>query len=185
MSERKVVKAVKSKKDNDASNKEKKSREEVSIEAQELLVEALNDSPHLVSLNGTEWEVRSLKFGTQYLIAEEVVKINKIEQGAGFADIVKQFASDIPSMVRILTLCLLNDKNRIFKDGIESKGYSDEFKAVYDTIMWEGNIGEYGMLLLECLKMLDISPFFQALDIVQIFRAGITTKRTMEMDEQK
>ena len=54
----------------------KRENREASIDAQELLVEILNDSPHLVSLNGTEWEVRSLRFGTQYLIAEEVVKIS-------------------------------------------------------------------------------------------------------------
>ena len=164
---------------------EKQKKREASIEAQELLVEILNDSPHLVSLSGTEWEVRTLRFGTQYLIAEEVVKINKIEQGAGYGDVVRQFSMNIPSMVRVLTLCLLNDKKRIFKDGVESNGYSDEYKSVYDTLMWEGNIQDYGMLLLECLKLLDISAFFQALDIVQIFRAGVTNRRTTKMDEQK
>ena len=163
----------------------KKASKEVSIEAQELLVEILNDSPHLVSLNGTEWEVRSLRFGTQYLIAQEVVKVNKIEQGAGYGDVVKQFALDIPSMVKIITLCLLNDKRRIYKDGIETMGFSDEFKSVYESIMWEGNIQDYGHLLLECLQMLDISAFFQALDIVQIFRAGVTAKKTTKMDERK
>ena len=129
---------------------------EVSLDAQELLVEILNDSPHLVSLNGTDWEVRTLRFGTQYLIAQEVVKVNKIEQGAGYGDVVKQFALDIPSMVKIITLCLLNDKRRIYKDGIETMGFSDEFKSVYESIMWEGNIQDYGHLLLECLQMLDI-----------------------------
>lgn len=158
---------------------------EVSLDAQELLVEILNDSPHLVSLNGTEWEVRSLRFGTQYLIAQEVVKVNKIEQGAGYGDVVKQFALDIPSMVKIITLCFLNDKRRIYKDGIETMGFSDEFKSVYESIMWEGNIQDYGNLLLECLQMLDISTFFQALDIVQIFRAGVTAKKTTKMDERK
>lgn len=158
---------------------------EVSLDAQELLVEILNDSPHLVSLNGTDWEVRTLRFGTQYLIAQEVVRVNKIEQGAGYGDVVKQFAMDIPSMVKIITLCLLNDKRRIYKDGIETMGFSDEFKSVYESIMWEGNIQDYGHLLLECLQMLDISAFFQALDIVQIFRAGVTAKKTTKMDERK
>lgn len=168
-----------------AKKAKKQYTKEVSLEAQELLVEILNDSPHLVSLNGTEWEVRTLRFGTQYLIAEEVVKINKIEQGAGYGDVVRQFSMNIPSMIKILTLCLLNDKKRIFKDGIESNGYSDEYNSVYETLKWEGNIQDYGMLLLECLKLLDISAFFQALDIVQIFRAGITNRRTTKMDEQK
>lgn len=157
---------------------------EVSLEAQEQLVEILNDSPHLVSLNGTDWEVRTLRFGTQYLIAQEVIKINKVEH-ANYGDIVRQFAQDIPSMVRILAFCLLNDKRRIYKEGIETLGFSDEFNALCETIRWEGNIQSYAHLLLECLQLLDISAFFQALDIVQVFRAGVTSKKTTKMDEQK
>lgn len=157
---------------------------EVSLEAQEQLVEILNDSPHLVSLNGTDWEVRTLRFGTQYLIAQEVIKINKVEH-ANYGDIVRQFAQDIPSMVRILAFCLLNDKHRIYKKGIETLGFSDEFYALCETIRWEGNIQSYAHLLLECLQLLDISAFFQALDIVQVFRAGVTSKKTTKMDAQK
>jgi len=155
----------------------------VSIEAQERLIEILNDSPHLVSLANTNFEVRALKMGTQYLIAQEVIKINKVEN-ANFGDIVKQFSINIPSVVRVIVLCILNDKKRIFKDGIEYLGYSDEFNALYDTIMWEGNIAEYGELLLECLQMLDISVFMQALDILSIFKSSVTMKREM-MKEQK
>ena len=70
---------------------------EVSLESQERLAEILNDSPRLVSLNGTEWEIRALRMGTQYLIAQEVIKINKVEN-ANFGDIVKQFAVNIPSL---------------------------------------------------------------------------------------
>lgn len=156
---------------------------QVSIEAQEKLIEILNDSPHLVSLANTNFEVRALKMGTQYLIAQEVIKINKVEN-ANFGDIVKQFSINIPSVVRVIVLCILNDKKRIFKDGIEYLGYSDEFNALYDTIMWEGNIAEYGELLLECLQMLDISVFMQALDILSIFKSSVTMKREM-MKEQK
>lgn len=177
----KVIKAELSKK---AKDNGKEKEKEVSLEAQTLLVETLNDSPHLVSLNGTEWEVRTLRFGTQFLIAEEVLKLDAIEKGDGMADLVKKFANSIPTVIRVLTLCLLNDKKRIFKNGDEHAGYSDEFASVYDTLMWEGNINEYGMLIVECLNMLDISPFMQALDIVQIFKAGITGKKTT-MDTRK
>lgn len=155
---------------------EKGTKKEVSLEAQEQLVEILNDSPHLVSLAGTQYEVRSLRFGTQYLIAQEVIAINKADS-ATFGDIVKQFAVNIPSVIKIITLCLLNDKKRIFKDGIEQNGFSSEYATLYDTLMWEGNIQEYTNLLLECLQMLDVSAFFQALDIVQIFRASVTMKK--------
>lgn len=165
------------------AKKIKEENKEVSIEAQEKLVEILNDSPHLVSLMGTEWEVRTLRFGTQYLIAEEVIKVNKNET-ANFGDIVKQFAINIPSVVKVITLCLLNDKTRIYKNGNERLGFSEEYQSLYDTLMWEGNIEEFGSLLLECLQMLDVSAFFQALDIVQIFRANVTMRKN-QMDERK
>lgn len=163
--------------------KAKEKKNEPSIEAQEELVEILNDSPHLISLAGTQFEVRSLRFGTQYLVAQEVIAINKVEN-ANFGDIVKQFANNIPSVIKVITLCVLNDKMRIYKEGNERNGFSDEYYAVYDTLMWEGNIQEFGNLLLECLQMLDISTFFQALDIVQMFRASVTMRKS-QMDEQK
>jgi hypothetical protein len=165
------------------AKKVKDKKQEPSLDAQEQLVEILNDSPHLVSLAGTEFEVRSLRFGTQYLIAQEVITINKIEN-ANFGDIVKQFSKNIPSVVKIIVLCILNDKMRIYKDGNERLGFSDEYQSLYDTLMWEGNIQGFGNLLLECLQLLDISTFFQALDIVQMFRASVTMKKS-QMDEQK
>lgn len=151
---------------------------EASLEAQERLVEILNDSPRLASLDGTEYEIRALRMGTQYLIAQEVIKINKAES-ATYGDIVKQFSVNIPSVVKVITLCILNDKKRIYKDGIEHLGLSDEYQALYDTIMWQGKIEEYGNILLECLQMLDISTFMTALDILSVFKASVTKKREM------
>ena len=45
----------------------------VSIEAQERLAEILNDSPRVISLNGSEWEIRALRMGTQWLIAKKCI----------------------------------------------------------------------------------------------------------------
>lgn len=157
---------------------------EPSWEAQERLVEILNDSPHLVSLAGTPYEVTTLKFGTQYLVAHEVIKINKVEN-ANYGDVVKQFAVNIPSLVKVIALCLLNDKHRIFKDGNERLGMSEEYESLYDTLMWEGNIKEYGELLLECLRMLDISCFFQTLDILSVFKMAITGMKKTPTGEQR
>ena len=175
MGEKKIIKAVNNNKPKEKKKNNNKPKE-VSLEAQEQLVEILNDSPRLVSLAGTKYEVRSLRFGTQYLIAQEVIKINKA-QSATFGDIVNQFAINIPSLIKIITLCMLNDKKRIYKDGIETNGFSNEYQSLYDTLMWEGNIEEYGGILLECLQMLDITAFYQALDIVQIFRASVTMRK--------
>ena len=43
----------------------------ISEEAMSRLVQIMNDSPTTLKLAGTEWEIRSLKPGTQWLIAEE------------------------------------------------------------------------------------------------------------------
>lgn len=173
--EKRVIKTAGKPKKKNVEEKPK----EPSWEAQERLVEILNDSPRLASLAGTPYEVRSLRMGTQYLIAQEVLKINKVEH-ANYEDVVKQFAINIPSLVKVITLCLLNDKRRIYKNGCEHLGMSEEYNSLYDTLMWEGNIQEYGMLLLECLQMLDVSYFFQTLDILSVFKTAVTgMKKTL------
>ena len=175
MSEKKIIKAVNTRKKKE-DNEVKQEVRMASMEAQEKLVEILNDSPHIVSLNGTEYEVRALRMGTQYLIAQEVIAINKVEN-ANFGDIVRQFSKNIPSVIKIITLCILNDKKRIYKDGIESLGFSDEYYGLYDTLMWEGNINEYGNLLFACLQMLDVSVFFQVQDTLSVFCTRVTMMR--------
>ena len=49
----------------------------VSDEAQNRLAEILADAPTMEKLAGTEWEMRPLRMGTQYLIVQEVCKVNK------------------------------------------------------------------------------------------------------------
>ena len=156
---------------------------EVSLDYQERLAEILNDSPRLVSLNGTEWEIRALRMGTQYLIAQEVIKINKVEN-ANFGDIVKQFAVNIPSVLKILTFALLNDKNKIFKDGNENEGFSELYEATYNTLAWECEVSEFGNILLETLQLLDISFFTQATHIVEMFKTATTARRTTTKEQR-
>lgn len=156
---------------------------EVSLESQERLAEILTDSPRLVSLNGTEWEIRALRMGTQYLIAQEVIKINKTES-ATFGDIVKQFAVNIPSVLKILTFALLNDKNKIFKNGNENEGFSELYEATYNTLAWECEVSEFGNILLETLQLLDISFFTQATHIVEMFKTATTARRTTTKEQK-
>lgn len=180
MAERKIVKAVNSKKKEEPK---KDLPNEVSLEAQERLAEILNDSPRLVSLNGTEWEIRALRMGTQYLIAQEVIKINKVEN-ANFGDIVKQFAVNIPSVLKILTFALLNDKNKIFKDGNETEGFSELYEATYNTLAWECEVSEFGNILLETLQLLDTSFFLEATHIVEMFKTATTARRTTTKEQK-
>lgn len=184
MTERKIIKATSSKKKEIEEAKKKNTPSEVSLDAQARLAEILNDSPRIASLAGTEWEIRTLRQKVQWLIAEEVIKINKIEQGAGFGDLVKQFAMSMPSVIKVITLAVLNDRNKIFKNGIEEEGYSDLYQATFDTIAWEGNVQEYGTLLLDVLQMLDISFFMESHRILELFKASTMARKT-RMTEQK
>ena len=164
------------------AKKTKKIIEDASLSAQERLAEILNDSPRLVSLNGTEWEIRALRMGTQYLIAQEVIKINKIEN-ANFGDVVKQFAISIPSILKILTLALLNDKKKIFKNGDEKEGFSELYYSTYNTLDWECEVSEFGNILIETLQLLDVGFFVESSRIVEMFKTATTARRTT-MKEQ-
>ena len=182
MSEKKIIKAVNTnKKAQKTANKEDLA---VGLEAQERLAEILNDSPRIASLAGTEWEIRTLRQKVQWMIAEEVVKINKIEKGAGYGDVVKQFATNMPSVIKVITLAVLNDRDKIFKNGNENEGFSDLYKATYDTIAWDGNVSEYGALLLEILQMLDINFFLESHRILEVFRTMTMARKTTK-NEQK
>lgn len=183
MTERKIIKATSTKKKEAEDAKKRDASSEVSLDAQERLAEILSDSPRLVSLNGTEWEVRALRMGTQYLIAQEVIKINKVEN-ANFGDIIKQFAINMPSVLKVLTLALLNDKNKIFKDGNEAEGYSELYEATYNTLAWECEVSEFGNILLETLQLLDTSFFMESCRIVEMFKVATTARRTTTKEQK-
>jgi hypothetical protein len=165
------------------ANNTKKNKSEVSLDAQERLAEILNDSPRLASLNGTEWEIRALRMGTQYLIAQEVIKINKVEN-ANFGDIVNQFATNIPSILKILTLALLNDKRKIFKDGIVNNGYSGLYHSTYDTLMWECKTETFGNIFFEVLQMLDVSFFMESHRMLDIFREMTMARKNQTLGQK-
>lgn len=160
-----------------SKSKDKKAKKNVSLDKQERLAEILNDSPRIASLNGTEWEIRALRMGTQWLIAKKCIEVAKVEN-ANFGDIVKQFAVNIPAVIEVLVLALLNDKEKIFKDGDDKKGYSDLYKATYDTLLWECKTEEFGHIFLETLQLLDISFFLESQRMLEMFREMTLTRKT-------
>ena len=160
----------------------KKEVKELPLSAMEKLAKVMNDSPTIVKLGKTEWAIKALRPGTQWLIAEESCKMLKAEKG-NMNDVIKQFSVNIPSVVRVITLALLNDKNRIFKD-YKNKRLSDEYQAVYDTIMWETNPDNWVSLLVEILNMLSMDYFFQTTNAIGIIRE-MALGRKMKMEEQK
>lgn len=154
----------------------------ISIEAMERLAHVMNDTPTLMKLADTEFAITALKPGTQWLIAEEACNIAKVED-VNFADVIKQFAVNIPSVVHVLTLAILNDKDKIFSD-YKSRTYSEEYKAVYDTIMWESNPNDWIALLVEVINMLSMDYFFQITNAVEMIRET-ALGRKKKMNEQK
>ena len=156
----------------------------VSLDAQQRLAEILNDSPRIVSLNGTEWELRALRMGTQWLMAQKIIEIDKSESGT-FGDVMKHFAVNIPAVLDIITLCLLNDRHKIYKDGEPTRGFSELYRATRNTLEWDCDVSQFGQLLFEVFQMIDVSFFTEALDMLQIFRATVTEKKRMRKKERK
>lgn len=146
----------------------------ISDNAMQRLAQIMNDSPTVIKLKGTEFEIHALKAGTQWLIAEEACKIVKKEQ-MSMGDVIKEFAVNLPSVARVITLAILNDKERI----------NNEYKEMYDQILWgEYNIKDWATLLFEILQMLDVDFFFASTDVIQTLRHQ-TLGRKMMMEEQK
>lgn len=147
----------------------------VSDDSMERLAKIMNDSPTVLKLKGTEWEIRGLKPAVQWMIAEEACKIVKGEKQA-MGDVIREFANNLPSVAKVITLALLNDKKRI-----EDK---DWFQKVYDELMWgDYEIRDWAVLLAEILKMIDIDFFFESTNVVQMIRK-MTLDRKMTRKEQ-
>ena len=160
----------------------KKDKKTISVDAMERLAKVMNDTPTIVKMSNTEFAITALKPGTQWLIAEESCKIMKAEQG-NFKDVIKQFTINIPSVVHVITLAILNDKNRIFED-YKSRKYSEEYQSVYETIMWETSPDNWLSLLVEIMNMLSMDYFFQSTNAVAMIREA-ALGRKMKMEELK
>ncbi len=130
------------------------------------LAEIMNDSERTIKLGDKEFKIKALRAGTQWLVAQEACKIAKANES--FTDIIKQFAVNIPVVVRVLCLIILNDK-----DKINGKEYED----LYDFIFWEVPRNEWINVLVECLQMLDIQGFFYLIGAIDNFRIMVMTKR--------
>lgn len=172
---RKIIKA-----DKDVTIEPKKKNEvaQVPLESQALLAEILNDSPRLVALKDTVWEVRALRMGTQWLIAKKCVEIAKADSST-FGDVIKQFAVNIPAVIDVVTLALLNDKDKLFVDGNERNGYSDLYYATRNTLEWECDVTQFGNILFEVLSMMSVDFFYNALTVLDTFRASVTERKRM------
>lgn len=144
-------------------------------EAMARLAKIMNDSPTLLKLKGTEWEIRGLKPGTQWLIAEEACKIVNNEKMA-MGDVLREFSKNAASVARVITLALLNDKKRI---------YSDEYNRVYDLLMWgDIEMQDWATILFEVLNLIDVAFFFASTNAIQTIRkTTLDRKKTIQEQE--
>ena len=147
----------------------------ISDESMVRLARLMNDTPTIVKLYGTEWQIKSLKAGTQWLIAEEACKVVE-KENMSMGDVIKQFAVNMPSVCRVLTLALLNDKDKI---------YSDEYKQVYNELMWgDYKIKDWAVFLSEILNLIDVDFFFASINAVKTLRQNTLDRKTTR-EEQK
>lgn len=141
----------------------------ISDEAMARLAQIMNDSPTIVKLGGTEWKIRALKPGTQWMIAEEACNIIKKEK-LSMGDVIKEFSNNIPSVAKIITLALLNDKNKI---------HGKEYQQVYDQLLWgDYDIKDWATLLVEILNLIDVDFFFASTNVIQTIRSQALTRKT-------
>lgn len=141
----------------------------ISDEAMARLAQIMNDSPNIVKLGGTEWKIRALKPGTQWMIAEEACNIIKKEK-LSMGDVIKEFSTNIPSVAKVITLALLNDKNKI---------QGKEYQQVYDQLLWgDYDIKDWATLLVEILNLIDVDFFFASTNVIQTIRSQALTRKT-------
>lgn len=147
----------------------------ISDESMARLARLMNGTPTIVKLYGTEWQITSLKAGTQWLIAEEACKVVE-KENMSMGDVIKQFAVNMPSVCRVLTLALLNDKEKI---------YGKQYDEVYELLMWgDFKIKDWAMFLSEILNLIDVDFFFASINAVKTLRQNTLDRKTTR-EEQK
>lgn len=157
-------------------------RTPVSDESMERLARIMNDSPSIVKLHGTEWCIKGLKPGVQWLIAEQACRIVKGEK-LSMGDVIKEFSVNLPAVVNVITLALLNDKDRIFSD-YDKRELSEEYHQIYDLLMWgEYDMKDWALLLGEILNLISTDFFFESTNVIQTVRE-MTLTRKMKKTEQ-
>lgn len=176
-----MVRKVKGRENRDSAAQPSRTKMDV-VEAMERLSDIMNDTPVRVRTSMGEFEITALKPGTQWLIASEAVKIQKSEKG-NFSDMIRHFAESLPAVARVIALAVLNDRDRIFKD-YAAREYSGEYRALYDSLMWESDHSEWAGILVRIMEMLSFDFFFDITSVIATLR-DMTLERKMTMEERR
>lgn len=153
--------------------KYRKINEPVTDEEMERMVQIMLDSPTIKKLSKTKFAITALKPAVMWQIAQEATKISIVEK-ATFSDVLRGLSQEIPSVCKIITLAMLNNKERIQK----------EYDKVYDTLLWECDVKEWAELLYEVLNLISIDTFFLLTELTQTFKT-IALERKTKIKEQK
>lgn len=145
------------------------------LDAQLRLAQIMNDSPIEITVGGEKRYITALKPAVATMIAEESAKIQKAQSG-NMVDIMKQYAICLPSVIKCLTLAILNDKDRIYSD-YRKRELSEEYYTIYEQIEWESRHEEWLGVLLEVLNLLNFDFFFHTTAVIDNFRQMILTKK--------
>lgn len=153
----------------------------VSDDAMMRLARIMNDSPSILKLHGTEWQITGLKPAVQMLIAEEACKVVDGENKS-MGDVLKEFSTNLGSVARCLALAMLNSKERIYAD-YEQKIYSKEYQDILDTLMWgDYDMRDWAQLLYEVLSLINTDFFFQATSVIKTVRAMTLERKTTKAE---
>ena len=159
-----------------------KERNRVSDESMERLARIMNDSPSIVKLHDTEWCIKGLKPGVQWLVAEQACRIVKGEK-LSMGDVIKEFAVNLPAVAHVITLALLNDKERIFSD-YNKRELSEEYHQIYDLLMWgEYDMKDWALLLGEILNLISTDFFFESTNVIQTVREMTLARKTKKTEQ--
>lgn len=158
----------------DMEDKEK-NKEITDLQAQELLAQVLNNTPIPIEIDGTTYQITSLKLGVQNLIAEESCKIQKAQDG-NMLDLYKQFAQSIPAVIKCLCYAILNDKDRIFKN-YAKREHSDEYQALYESLEWCSDRSTWMEILVQIMNRIDLNFFYYAVTTLTTLREQSLTTR--------
>lgn len=145
------------------------------------LARIMNDSPSLIKLHGTEWQITGLKPAVQMLIAEEACKVVDGENKS-MGDVLKEFSTNLASVARCLTLAMLNSKERIYSD-FEKKTYSQEYHDIMDVLMWgDYDMRDWAQLLYEVLSLINTDFFFRLTSVIKTVRKMTLERKTTKAE---
>lgn len=142
------------------------------------LSEVINDTPTIVEIGGQKYNITALKIGTQILIAEETIKVQKHQEG-NMVDVFKSFANSIPAVIRCIAFAILNDKDKIYQD-YSKREFSEEFYATCEKIEWESDRQQWMSILVEIIRKIDISFSFTITEQMSMIRDLTMKKRNPE-----